>query len=189
MFTGIIQEVGKVSDITRSTGVWKLGVVCDTVYKDAKVSDSIAINGVCLTVVDKENNKLFFDVVKTTLEDTTFKWFRQAAQVNLESSLKVGDKLGGHFVLGHIDCASRIKNIQRITDSVILQVAYSSRFRKILVEKGSVAIEGISLTVQKVYNSIFSVSIIPYTFSHTNLRYKKAGDWVNIEFDYLLKGR
>ena len=103
--------------------------------------------------------------------------------------LKVGEKLGGHFVLGHIDCESRIKSLQKKSNSINLSINCPARFKNFFVDKGSIALEGISLTIQKVYSSYFSVSIIPYTWEQTNLKYKRTGDWLNIEFDYLLKSK
>jgi len=189
MFTGIVEEVGKISQIRRKPGLWQIGVLSNLTYKDAQASDSIAVNGVCLTIVEKKNNTLFFDVVKPTLDNTNLKHLKINSLVNLEPSLRVGEKLGGHFVLGHVDCQLRIKSIQRLGDYVVFNINYPNQFKKYLVEKGSVALEGISLTIQKLSIAYFTVNIIPYTLEHTNLRYKKTGDKLNAEFDYLLKSK
>jgi riboflavin synthase len=187
MFTGIVKEVGKVEKIEKRYGLWKIGIASREIYKSTSVSDSISLNGVCLTLIDKRNNLLFFEAVKPTLESTNLKRIRIGSLVNLEDSLKAGEKLGGHFVLGHIDCESQIRSIKRYKDFSIFEIKFPPKFKKFLVEKGSIAVEGISLTIKEVRSSSFTVDIIPYTLENTNLKYKRVGDWVNLEFDYLLK--
>lgn len=189
MFTGIVQEVGKIASIAKRARLMRLGIRCVKVYDEAAVSDSICVDGTCLTVTDKKKGILYFDVVKETYSVTTLQYMRIGTEVNLESSLKVGDKLGGHFVLGHVDCATYIKRIKRLPAAATLEISYPLRLKKCIVEKGSIAVDGISLTIQKLYSSSFVVSIIPYTFQHTSLRNKRATHKVNIEFDYLLKNR
>ncbi len=189
MFTGIIKDIGVLKKIEKKTGLWKIGVGSPVLYKDTAVSDSISLNGVCLTVTEKKNNCLFFEVIKPTLDNTNLKRLKSNAYLNLEPALKVGEKLGGHFVLGHIDCESQIRSIKRHKDFVIIGIKTPLKFRKFLVEKGSIAIEGISLTVQNVNSSYFTVNIIPYSLDNTSLKKKKTGEWVNLEFDYLLKQR
>jgi len=187
MFTGIIKEVGKVKKIEKKTNLWRMGIFSSVIFSQSNISDSISVNGVCLTLVEKKNNLLFFEVIKTTLENTNLKRLRINSLVNLEPSLKAQDRLGGHFVLGHIDCEGRVKNIIKRKDFCIFEIEYPKVFKKYIIEKGSIAVEGISLTIQKNFFSSFTVDIIPFTFQHTNLREKKIGDWLNIEFDYLLK--
>ena len=187
MFTGIIKEVGKVKKIEKKTNLWRMGIFSSAIFSQSNISDSISVNGVCLTLVEKKNDLLFFEVIKTTLENTNLKRLRINSLVNLEPSLKAQDRLGGHFVLGHIDCEGRVKNIIKRKDFYIFEIEYPKVFKKYIIEKGSIAVEGISLTIQKKFFSSFTVDIIPFTFQHTNLREKKIGDWLNIEFDYLLK--
>jgi len=187
MFSGIIKETGIIREIKRGATLWRLGVASKNMYSSLKTGDSVAVNGVCLTITRIKQNMLYFDAVKTTLDATNLKRFRISSFVNLESSLKVGDDIGGHFVLGHIDCELRIKSISRKGEYFSISLAYDRKFSSYLVEKGSIAIDGISLTIQEVKNSFFTVSIIPYTFEHTNFRVKHTGEWVNVEFDYLLK--
>lgn len=189
MFTGIIKEVAKVGGIEKKANLWKIGIKSDVIYPDVCVSESISVNGVCLTLVDKNKGILFFEIIKPSLEATNLKRLKFNTFVNLESSLKVGEKVGGHFVLGHIDCESQIRRIRKQIDFYVFEIKLPPKFKTSLVEKGSIAVEGISLTVQKISNDYFSVNVIPYTFDNTNLKYKKAGDWVNLEFDYLLKRR
>lgn len=186
MFAGIIREVGKVYSIKKAPTT-KLCVLTPFIFKETNISDSVSVNGTCLTVIDKKDDKIFFDVVTSTLEKTNLKRLRQGDFVNLEPSLKVGDKLGGHFVLGHIDCESRIKSFIKKTDFWQLEIELPFEFKKFIVENGSVAVEGISLTVKKITSNSFFVDIIPFTFQNTNLKYKKVADYLNIEFDYLLK--
>lgn len=186
MFTGIIKETGRLKKVEKKASLWKLGIFSQVIFSESNISDSISVNGVCLTLVEKKNNLLFFEVIKTTLENTNLKRLKINSLVNLEPSLRLQDKVGGHFVLGHIDCEGRIKNIRR-EKNYVFEIEYPKEFRKYVVEKGSIAVEGISLTIQKKMFSSFTVNIIPFTFQHTNLREKKIGDWLNIEFDYLLK--
>ena len=189
MFTGIIKEVGKVKKIEKRANLWKVGIFSSYIFSESSISDSISVNGVCLTLIEKKNSLLFFEIIKTTLESTNLKRLKINSSVNLEPSLKLQDRLGGHFVLGHIDCEGRVRNIIKKKDFYIFQIECPQRFEKYIVEKGSIAIEGISLTIQKKLSSSFLVNIIPFTFQHTNLKEKRIGDWLNIEFDYLLKAR
>lgn len=187
MFTGIITEIGTVKEFRRKGTSSRIGVNAPQSFAQAKESDSIAVNGTCLTVVEKKSRLLFFDAIKPTLEATNLKRLSRGSCVNIEPSLKIGDKLGGHFVLGHIDCESRIKSIAPRAGSWIFTVSYPREFAGYIVKKGSIALEGISLTIQDKTKTDFTVAIIPFTFEHTNLKTKRPGDYVNIEFDYLLK--
>jgi riboflavin synthase len=187
MFTGIIQEVGTVNSITRGVSGAVLGIRAQRVYTDAAVSDSIAVCGVCLTVTKKENGILYFDVVSSTLALSNLAKLKKGDFVNVEPALKVGDKLGGHFVLGHVDRAVRLRRAIKKSTYWQLEVNLPVLAAAGIVENGSIAIEGISLTVKKVYPRYFTLDIIPFTYEHTNIKYKKPGDWLNIEFDYLLK--
>jgi len=189
MFTGIIEDIGKVVKIERKSGLSRIGISSQNVFCDIKIGDSIAVDGVCLTAVEIKKDIVFFEAVKDTLKITTLRNLKVNSSVNLESALKVGEKLGGHFVLGHIDCVSKIKAIKKSQKTITLEIKYSAQFSKFIVDKGSVAIDGISLTIQKKYPSFFSVNIIPHTFSSTNLKNKRIGDFVNLEFDYLLKSK
>lgn len=187
MFTGIIQEVGRIDKITRGSSLTTLGVSAKKVWQDAQVSDSIAINGVCLTVTDKKDKLLFFQAVAPTLKASNLKRLKKGDLVNLEPALKVGDKLGGHFVLGHVDGEVRLRRKIKQKDYWRMEIDMPSAFRKFLRENGSVALEGISLTVKKIMARFFTVDIIPFTYEHTTLKDKKAGDRLNVEFDHLIK--
>ncbi|MFC1514651.1 riboflavin synthase [Candidatus Omnitrophota bacterium] len=187
MFTGIVEEVGKISRITRSSGSWKIAVASKAVAAKVALSGSVAVDGACLTVVKKDKNALYFDAVEATLKRSSLKRLRVSDKVNLESSLAMGDKLQGHFVLGHIDCEARVKKIAKVKDAFVLEVELPAEGKKYLVGRGSIAIDGISLTVAEVKAKSFSVNIIPYTWQHTTLKDKRAGSFVNLEFDYLGK--
>jgi len=189
MFTGIIRETGIVKSVRRKAGLWQIGVSVNKLFSDIDKGDSVSVNGVCLTAVDKKQNLIFFDVVKTTLNTTNLKRLRIPSLVNLEPALRTGDKISGHFVIGHIDCELRVKGISKKGEYFSISLAYDRRFSSYLVEKGSIAIDGVSLTIQELGNNFFTVSIIPYTFEHTNFRVRHTGEWVNVEFDYLLKRR
>jgi riboflavin synthase len=140
-------------------------------------------------LTDKKNNILFFDAVKSTLDKTNLKRLKIKEVMNLEPALKLGDKLGGHFVLGHVDTEGRLKRISRKSDFWQLEVELPPAFKKYIVENGSIALNGMSLTVKKIMSNSFIVDIIPFTYENTNLKYKRVGDWLNIEFDYLLKNK
>jgi riboflavin synthase len=187
MFTGIIKEVGKVGSLRQGASLIEIGISSKIVYGEANVSDSIAINGVCLTLVKKEKELLLFEAIKSTLETSNLKRLKMGEFVNLEPSLSVGDKLGGHFVLGHVDCETKLSRIVHYKDWWQVELALPVVFRKYIVDNGSVAVEGISLTVKKVLPRTFTLHIIPFTYEHTNLKYKPIGSRLNIEFDYLLK--
>jgi riboflavin synthase len=187
MFTGIIKEIGRVEKIIKQGSLTKLGIGSKELWNDADISDSIAVNGVCLTVVKKEKNLIFFDAVDSTIGVSNLKRLKKNDCVNLEPALKMGDKLGGHFVLGHVDGEVKLRRIIKLKDYHQIEIDLLSANKKFILENGSVALEGISLTVKKVLPRIFTVNVIPFTFAHTNLKYKRLGDWVNIEFDHLLK--
>ena len=187
MFTGIIKEVGKVKQIKKKTDLWRVAVSSIALYKEASISDSIAVNGVCLTLIEKKDNVLSFEIIKPTLAATNLKRIIVNERLNLEASLKVGEQLGGHFVLGHVDCESQIKSIKRNRDFFVFRIKLPRTFRNLIVEKGSITVNGVSLTVGGVTSNDFTVHIIPYTCTQTNLGERRVNSWVNLEFDYLLK--
>lgn len=189
MFTGIIKEIGQIKRVVKTGSLSRFMVKAPSIYKEACVSDSIAVDGACLTLIYKENGCLFFEALASTLAVTTLKWAKIGDFVNLEPALRAGDKLGGHFVLGHVDCAVRIKALRRQGNYYRLEAELPRIAAKYVIDNGSVAIGGISLTVKTVSSLFFKLDIIPFTYDNTNLKYKKAGDKVNLECDYLLKGK
>ena len=188
MFTGIIKEVGRIRKIsTKRSNLWGVGLYSEKVYSQVAEGGSLSVNGVCLTVTKKERNLLYFDITSATLNISNLKYLKIGDYVNLEPSLSLRDKLEGHFVLGHIDTTAKIKKFTKIKNTASLEIEVPSGFKKYLIPKGSVAVEGISLTIAEVKNNSFKVNIIPYTLENTNLKYKKPGSFLNIEFDYLGK--
>jgi len=187
MFTGIIREIGKVSKITKSGSSIKLGVESSIVLAEAKSSDSISVNGVCLTLSSKDKNILFFDAISSTLDNTNLKRLKKNSYVNLEPALSLGEKVGGHFVLGHVDGELKLKKIIKNSGHWELEIDLPSSFKKNILVNGSISIEGVSLTIKKVLPRSFTVDIVPFTYSNTTIKYKRVGDFLNIEFDYLLK--
>jgi riboflavin synthase len=189
MFTGIVKETGKVEKIIKTSSLAKIGVSAKTIFKETATGDSICVNGVCLTVTGKNNSIIFFDAVRSTLEKTNLKKLKIKEIVNLEPALKLGEKFGGHFVLGHVDCESKLKRIIRKNNYWQLEIDLAQNFRKYIVENGSVTLDGVSLTVKKITPHSFTVDIIPFTYENTNLKYRRIGNWLNVEFDYLLKNQ
>ncbi len=187
MFTGIVKELGEVERIAKNSALTRLGIRAKAISGETLVSDSISVDGVCLTVTDKKNGVLYFDAIKSTIDKTNLKRLKLRDFVNLEPALKTGDKLGGHFVLGHIDCETKIQRIINKTDYRQLEIVLPAGFRKYVINNGSVSLNGISLTVKKAVPRFFTVDIIPFTYENTSLKYKRTGDWINVEFDYLLK--
>lgn len=185
MFTGIIEKTSKVSDLKLGKNGMRLEVLNN--LGKIKLGESISVNGVCSTV-QKIGKNISFEYMPETLKLSNLGALKTDDIVNLEQSMRFDDKLDGHIVLGHIDGRGEILGIKKEGNSQVFEIKISGRnFMKFLVYKGSIAVDGISLTVAKVLRQSFIVKIIPYTLKHTNLRYKKKGDLVNLEFDILAK--
>jgi len=182
MFTGIITAVGKVQAISRENGA-KLTLATPFATADVAIGASVACNGVCLTVTEKGEKLLSFDATEETLNRTTLGNWRAGTPVNLERSLKAGDDLGGHMVMGHVDAISEITAIEPIEGGWTLTLALPGAIAHLVAEKGSVALDGVSLTVNNVGEDSFSVAIIPHTGAVTTFQNLKAGDKVNLEAD------
>jgi riboflavin synthase len=187
MFTGIVEGLGKVKRLTMKGADAVLEIESGISLTEASLGDSIAVNGACLTVISKNNDNFQADVSAETLSRTTLKLLQAGHKVNLEKSLRVGGFVGGHFVLGHVDATGRILSQMQKSGSLILAVEMNEKISRYIVEKGSVAIDGISLTVNKLEKSRFYVNIIPHTAVKTTLPAKKEGELVNIETDILGK--
>ncbi|MGD2279403.1 MAG: riboflavin synthase [Candidatus Omnitrophota bacterium] len=187
MFTGIISETGKVESITRKGSSFSLKVKCKSVNKGLEAGDSVAVNGVCLSAVGKDPQSATFDVVKNTFNITNLKRLKTGDPVNLEGSLKVGDKLSGHMVTGHIDGERVIKANKETSNGWMIEVAARPEDGKYLVPKGAVAVDGVSLTIGELFRGSFRIFLIPHTRKNTTFELKKAGDYVNVEFDILAK--
>jgi riboflavin synthase len=187
MFTGIVEGSGKVVRLTMKGADATLEVEAAIDLSEVSLGDSIAVNGACLTVISKTAKTFTADVSAESLSRTTLKHLQIGHQVNLEKSLRVGGFLGGHFVLGHVDGIGRILSKTQKSGSLIFAIEADTPLSRYIVEKGSIAIDGISLTVNKLEKGRFYVNIIPYTAAYTTLVGKKEGEWVNIETDVLGK--
>lgn len=186
MFTGIIEEVGKIKNIQGGTN-YKLTIGASKILEDIHLGDSIAVNGICLTAISWDNGSFTVDVMRETLERTSLHRLRAGSFVNLERALAANGRFGGHIVSGHIDGTGEIINIRRDANAVWYKIKTSEKIMKFIIEKGSIAIDGISLTVAKVDRSAFYVSVIPHTLENTILLRKKTGDIVNLENDIVGK--
>lgn len=187
MFTGIVEAVGKVMSIERGRDAVRLTVSGGKVAEDVAIGDSVALNGVCLTVVDARPPLLTFEAVYETLRRTSLGNLGTGDTLNLERALPVTGRLGGHIVQGHVDGTGRIASIRPIGDSWYVYVEASPELLRYVVTKGSIAIDGISLTVADSDDRTFAVSVIPHTWDHTTLNERIAGDTVNLECDILGK--
>ncbi|CUS96582.1 riboflavin synthase alpha chain [Candidatus Kryptobacter tengchongensis] len=187
MFTGIIEEVGKVKSVAQKGKARVFAISSEKLLNDIKIGDSVAVNGVCLTVFEKLNEYFKVEAVEETIKKTNLGNLKTGDRVNLELSLKLGDRLGGHIVLGHVDTTGVIENILKLKNSWIFEIKFPIEFRKYIIPKGSIAVDGISLTIAEVDDSKFKVSIIPFTWENTNLKFKRSGDRVNLEFDFFGK--
>lgn len=187
MFTGIIEEVGMVLNITKSKKITVLRIGCNKILEDISLGDSIAVNGVCLTVKSYNSDYFEADIMNETISKTNLNTLKIGNNVNLERALKVGDRLGGHIVSGHIDVTGTIKGLENDGDSIWITVEASEDIMKYIIYKGSIALDGVSLTVAYVDDNNFKVSIVPHTQLETILLKKKPGDIVNIECDQIGK--
>jgi len=186
MFTGIIEKTGLVKKVNKAKSTHRLVISVRGILENTKIGDSIAINGICLTLVERKNNLLSFDVMGETFKGTTFHFLKVNDIVNVEQALKASLRLEGHFVLGHTDCIGKLKSIKKGSHPYI-DVTISSDDKKYVVEKGSIAIDGISLTVARVYKDRVRMFLIPHTYENTSILHKKTEDPVNVEFDVLGK--
>ncbi len=187
MFTGIVLEMGTVSSVEARGTVTRLGIRSEEVVRDAGIGDSIAVNGVCLTVTSIEHGVMHFDLSAETLRASNIGSLRRGERVNLEPALRPSDRLGGHFVTGHIDGVGRIRGKNRRGETIEIEVEAPGEVLQYVVKKGSIAIDGISLTVVDVSAGAFKVVIIPHTERVTTIGMKGAGDTVNLEADILGK--
>lgn len=185
MFTGIVAELGIVKGIQRSSQAGVLTIAASQVLSDGNVGDSIAIDGVCLTITELMHDSFAADVSAETLRRTTLGSLRPGDSVNLESALRLADRLGGHLVLGHVDEVGTISGWQDEGASSLMRVSISQEAMRYVVYKGSVCVDGISLTISKLFDDGFEVALIPHTKQVTTLGYKRVGTHVNIEVDLL----
>tara|TARA_B100001105_G_scaffold92078_1_gene73274 strand:+ start:1209 stop:1784 length:576 start_codon:yes stop_codon:yes gene_type:complete len=183
VFTGIVEEVGVVAKISDNG----MTVLATKVTEDLKLGDSIAVNGTCLTAVSFDRTEFSVDLSPETVRRTSLGRLSVGGPVNLERALLASDRMGGHIVQGHVDGTGRIMSTKRDADSTIFRIRVPKRLNRYIVEKGFVAVDGISLTVVKIGASSFTLAVIPYTLKNTNLAALSVGDRVNLEADILAK--
>ena len=187
MFNGIVQKTGIIKNISKNKNNCTFGISSAMKFKKNEIGSSICCSGACLTL-ESFNDKIFnFFISKETMNKTNFKLYRNGDIVNLEKSLLYGDRISGHFVQGHIDTTAKVHSIKKVGKSILINFKISKKFSQNIVYKGSISINGISLTVSKIINNGFEVAIIPHTLKSTNLIYLKKNKLVNIEFDILGK--
>jgi riboflavin synthase len=187
MFTGLIEEIGSVLWIRATDRGTQLQIAAPGISEDIRKGDSVAVNGCCLTVKTHRHEQLTFDLLEETLDCTNLRALKRDSLVNLERSLTPNDRLGGHFVQGHIDCSARVLTFEESGADHRLEIELPTDFAHYIAYKGSVALNGISLTVAEVHPASFAVWVIPHTRRHTNLETVVPGDLLNVEFDLLAK--
>jgi riboflavin synthase len=187
VFTGLIKEVGKVKKITKNEEGILLEIFCPKLISEIKIDDSIAVNGVCLTATKVSKESFLAQAIHVTLEKTITGNFKTGDPVNLELALRASDRLGGHMVQGHVNTTAKLINIESSGDNYQLRLELNQSITPYVVQEGSIAINGISLTLSKLTSTFFEVSIIPHTWEVTNLKNFKVGDLLNIEVDMMAK--
>lgn len=187
MFTGIVEEIGEIIAVKRGAVSCELSIKGNIIFDDLKLGDSVAVNGLCLTVTSINGNIFTADVMAESMRRSNLGLLQKGSAVNLERAMSANGRFGGHIVSGHIDGVGFIRSLVREDNAVWVTVSTDESIMRYIVEKGSVAIDGISLTVAKVFKDAFSVSVIPHTGAETTLLSKKAGDRVNLECDIVGK--
>ncbi len=189
MFTGIVKDIGSIAGIRKEGTNLRMTVRYKNVleFDDLAIDESVAINGACQTVVALGDNTFDVDTIEETLKKTTLGSFVPGTAVNLERALRPSDRLGGHFVQGHVDCVGKVQGVYELGGSREVQISFPEAFQPFIVRVGSIAIDGVSLTVANVDENGFTVAIIPYTFENTTIENLKEGSRVNLEFDILGK--
>ncbi|MBQ3312077.1 riboflavin synthase [bacterium] len=187
MFTGIIEEIGTVKEFILNSNTARITVECDKVLENTKIGDSIAINGVCQTVVNMKKKSFTSDISAETLKVTNFQFIRQGDKVNLERAMSLNERIGGHVVLGHVDSIAKLDEINKAQEFYELVFELTPEALKYVIQKGSITINGVSLTVADINDNKITVAIIPHTFENTNFSSLSIGRIVNIETDVFAK--
>jgi riboflavin synthase len=187
MFTGIVEEAGKLQNKIKTGEGFQLVISASKVLDDLEIGSSMSVNGCCLTVIRKEGNTFSFDVMEETLKKTNLGGLSVGERVNLERPLKADARLGGHFVLGHIDTTGTISEIKELSNSHFIKITFPDMFKKYLIYVGSVSIDGVSMTTAELGDNWFGVGVIPHTWDVTVFSSYKVGSRVNLEFDVLGK--
>lgn len=187
MFTGLVEEKGILKEKIPTGDGFQFVIEANIIMKDLQIGSSVAVNGCCLTVVKIDGNTFAVDTIEETLNKTNLGVLKQGMKVNLERPLAAEARLGGHFVLGHIDTTGKVEDIKELSNSHWLTISFPEKFKQYLIYVGSVAIDGVSMTVAELKDKSFSVGIIPHTWKETIFADKLVGDTVNLEFDVLGK--
>jgi riboflavin synthase len=187
MFTGIVEEVGRVKSIREKSGGLSILIESKSILDDLKLGDSVAVNGACLTCIGLESYGFWADVSKETLDKTNLKFASVGEYLNLERALRLSDRLSGHIVLGHVDCTAKLLSVRNTGEFYILRVELPNEIKNYVILKGSVCIDGISLTIASLTESYFEIAVIPHTFENTTLKFRKPAYKLNIEADYFGK--
>jgi len=187
MFTGLVEETGKLKNKLKTGNGFQLTFSAEKILDDLDVGSSISVNGCCLTVVKREGNTFSVDTIEETLKKTNLGALELNSRVNLERPLKADARLGGHFVLGHVDTTGTVIEVEELSNSHFMKISFPDRFKKYLIYVGSISIDGVSMTVAELGETWFGVGIIPFTWQETIFSGKKVGDKVNLEFDVLGK--
>ena len=185
MFSGIIQAYGKISKFSKSKDF--LSVEIQSNLKGYNIGSSICCSGICLTATSFSKNKFTADISKETLEKTNAKYWKKGTLLNLENSLKIGDEVSGHFVFGHVDTTGRLVDIKQFGKSWSLSIEFPNSIKRYIAQKGSISLNGISLTINKVNSNVFHCMIIPHTFKNTDIHKYKKNEILNLEVDMLAR--
>ncbi|MFQ5678624.1 MAG: riboflavin synthase [Gemmatimonadota bacterium] len=187
MFAGLVEAVGTVTETAPLEGGLSLRVASPELASELAEGESVAVDGVCQTVTARDEEGFRFQAVRTTLSRTTLAEFRPGREVNLERALRAGDRIGGHFVQGHVDAVGEVREMERVGETVFLRISLPEAVEKLTAERGSLAVDGVSLTVSRLAGGVAEVAIIPYTWSHTALPRLGSGDRVNLEADLIAR--
>ncbi len=187
MFTGIIKNTGKIVNIRKINKGFEIEILSNFVLKKKDIGTSISVNGACLTLTKFIKKKIFFFISYKTYEITNFKYLKKNNFVNLERSLKFGDEIAGHFVQGHVDTTGKVISVKKLMRTWTIVISLPANFNSFLVDRGSICINGVSLTIVKVKKNTFSLVVIPHTLKITNIINLNKGDTVNVEIDIVIK--
>jgi len=187
MFTGLIEGIGEVREVRRAGADAAIALGLPASFSDCRIGDSISVDGVCLTITEIKGDLIQVDLSRETLDRSTLGELKTGSKVNLERAMRLSDRLGGHLVSGHIDGTGTLKSIQKQGKSWLIQISLDASLSRYLIEKGSIAVDGISLTITSCTADSFSVAVIPQTGAETTLLKKTAGSTVNLEIDMIAK--
>lgn len=187
MFTGIVEETGRIKEKKSKGNGFEITIEGNKIFDDLKIGDSISVNGVCLTVEKINKNNFSVSISSQTKNQTNLGDVKTGEYVNLERALKIGDRIGGHFLTGHIDFKTKITYFKKEGEFYLMKIKIPEEYRKYIVKKGSIAVDGISLTIAEFDESEVLFYLIPFTIENTNLKYRKTGEFVNVEIDIFAK--